>query len=431
MTAALTVWCATALTLPAGAQVDQELAAAWFAEARELCERDAGRLWGVSLCGPMVIADAANGTIATNQPAPDAERPRAFGFANAAMPWGDERWSTFVWQFIPRDDGQRRARLMIHELFHRVQPELGLITPDGDNGHLDTLEGRTWLQLEWRALARALAASRAGSAESTEEERRDAISDALAFRAARRAAIPGAAENERREEIREGLAQYTGTVVSTASAASPRDAAITDALGQLEEAPSQPTFVRTFAYTSGPAYGLLLDAYASEWRREITRAQPRVEHDLGAMLAAAAGAEPAADVEAAAARYGAAELRAAERQREREHQARVAEMKRRFVDGPVLILPRGRGASFVTTGSTAIPGHGTTLSSYRVESDWGKLEAELVLISSDGASLVLPAPTSTEGPILQGDGWTVELAPRWSVVPGERAGDYRLERTAD
>jgi hypothetical protein len=47
---------------PAVAQVDQQRAQEYFKEAQALCERDGGRLWGVSLCGPMVIADAATGT---------------------------------------------------------------------------------------------------------------------------------------------------------------------------------------------------------------------------------------------------------------------------------------------------------------------------------------------------------------------------------
>jgi hypothetical protein len=41
-------------------------------------------------------------------------------------------------------------------LFHRIQPELGFIAEDGSNEHLDTLEGRVWIQLEWRALRRAV-----------------------------------------------------------------------------------------------------------------------------------------------------------------------------------------------------------------------------------------------------------------------------------
>jgi hypothetical protein len=43
---------------PAVAQVDQQRAQEYFKEARALCERDGGRLWGVSICAPMVIGDA-------------------------------------------------------------------------------------------------------------------------------------------------------------------------------------------------------------------------------------------------------------------------------------------------------------------------------------------------------------------------------------
>jgi hypothetical protein len=42
---------------PAVAQVDQPRAQEYFKEAQALCERDGGRLWGVSICAPMVIAD--------------------------------------------------------------------------------------------------------------------------------------------------------------------------------------------------------------------------------------------------------------------------------------------------------------------------------------------------------------------------------------
>ena len=40
---------------PALAQVDQQRAQEYFKEVQALCERDGGRLWGVSLCRPMVI----------------------------------------------------------------------------------------------------------------------------------------------------------------------------------------------------------------------------------------------------------------------------------------------------------------------------------------------------------------------------------------
>ena len=50
---------------PAVAQVDQQRAQEYFKEAQALCERDGGRLWGVSICAPMVIGDARTQTIAT------------------------------------------------------------------------------------------------------------------------------------------------------------------------------------------------------------------------------------------------------------------------------------------------------------------------------------------------------------------------------
>ena len=64
------------------AQVDQQRAQEFFKEAQDLCERDGGRLWGVSLCAPMVIADMRTQTITTSQPAPEGTRPRGLGIVN-------------------------------------------------------------------------------------------------------------------------------------------------------------------------------------------------------------------------------------------------------------------------------------------------------------------------------------------------------------
>jgi hypothetical protein len=64
------------------------------------------------------------------------------------------------------------------ERFLRTQPGLGLTQPIAGNRHLDTLERRYLLQLEWRTLARALMADEAS-------KRRAHVGDVLAFRRAR------------------------------------------------------------------------------------------------------------------------------------------------------------------------------------------------------------------------------------------------------
>jgi hypothetical protein len=400
------------LPLTGLAQIDQQRAAEAFNHAKTLCERDGGKLWKISLCGPIVIADPVTKTIATNQPAPDAPRPAVLGFANSALEWGGTRWTTISWpHLVALRDVQ--GLLLIHELFHRIQPQLGLLVQDLPSDHLDTLEGRYWMQLEWKALSRALGSQDSGT-------RSAALRDALAFRAARRNRFPNAAESERGYEINEGLAQYTGTVVSAGS----RAEAVRSAIEQVEKAASEVTFVRQFAYPTGVAYGVLLDDYAPGWTHRI-----KSTDDLGRLIEPFAAAVPR-DLEASAASYGGPEIREREVKREAEHKARVAELRRRFVEGPILILPRGRGASFGSAGITAIPGEGTVYRAYRTKADWGTLEATSVLVDTDRGRLIVPAPpaAATEGKTLKGDGWTLAIEDGWAIRPGLRAGDFQLLR---
>src|SRR5205085_10561758 len=93
-------------------------------EATRLCERDAGRLWGVSLCGPMVIFDQATGTRATSQPEPAGAPPRFPGQADGTVSWGGSRWFAWPLWMLPENDPAARPQDKPHGLFHRTQPEL-------------------------------------------------------------------------------------------------------------------------------------------------------------------------------------------------------------------------------------------------------------------------------------------------------------------
>jgi hypothetical protein len=302
---------------------------------------------------------------------------------------------------------------MLHELFHRIQPQLGLVTPGGaiQNAHLDTFEGRVWLRLEWLALRRALGDSG--------EDRSRAVRDALGFRAARRSLFADAAENERREEIREGLAQYTG-IVATART---RAEAVTRTIAHVAGAEGHETFLQQ-SYTTGTAYAVLLDDALPDWRRQV-----KSDSDLGQMLMAALHVTPAPDADQAAARYGGAEIRALEQTRADQRRAVVAELRSRFVDGPVLVIPAGGSGTFNAVGATPIPGVGTVyVQRYVQKGAWGTLDAAKgALIGNDGTRR-LPGPVHIDGSTLTGDGWTVTVAEGWSVRPGPRSGDYQIVR---
>ena len=153
---AILAWVVMGHPLPAAAQVDQQRAQEYFKEAQALCERDGGRLWGVSICAPMVIADRRTQTFATSQPAPEGAPPRVLGLVNAPVQWGGATWAAYMWDDVANRTPRERKELFLHELFHGVQPQLGLMAPALATEHLDAEDGRYWLRLEWRALARAL-----------------------------------------------------------------------------------------------------------------------------------------------------------------------------------------------------------------------------------------------------------------------------------
>ncbi|WP_350259231.1 hypothetical protein [Stenotrophomonas riyadhensis] len=397
-----------------------------FREARALCQADGGQLWGQSLCGPMMLVDpGSRQVIASHADAQGALKARGNVFAgqlpadaivaNTAVDWSGTRWTQLLWP-LPQD-ASRRSTLLAHEMFHRLQPALPIIAPtEGGNEHLDTLEGRYWLQLEWRALADALAATDAVAQHT-------AMMDALAFRAERHRQFPAAAQEEAALELNEGLAEYTGVVVGNPSPATRVRAALHDLRAHVADR----SFVRSFAYATGPAYGLLLDQAAPGWRSDLAHHA----QDLGTRLAEATGAPPQTDVtalRAAAARYDGPVLREAETLREQQRLAQLEHNRARFVTGPVVRLDlRSMRIQFNPNTMQPLPGRGTVYPTMRLTDVWGSLDVtDGALMQSDWKAVFVQAPASTEPP-LQGPGWSLNLKPEWSLVPGTRNGDYVLK----
>lgn len=332
--------------------------------------------------------------------------------ANTPLEWAGQRWTELLWP-LPEDRLTREV-MLAHEMFHRIQPALRLDAPDAANLQLDDARGRTLLLLEWRALAAALAGR--GPA------RIAAIRDALAFRDERHRLFPGSAATEASLEIAEGVPEYTGDMIGAPDPASARWRAI----GRLAQPDLTLSFVRAFAYLSGPPSGMLLDQRAPGWRKRLTKTS-----DLGAMLAATL--PPAAPVSATAraAAYGAAAIRDEEADRAAAIAATVAHYRALLVAGPTLTLPNAGHFSFNFNPSTLVSlgGDGAVYPTFRASDAWGKLVVTGgVLVTTNFSKATLAAPESTQGSHLSGPGWTLELAPGWQVAPGARPGDLILRR---
>jgi len=409
--------------------IDLALARRCFDETAALSEADGGALWGRPLHGPMLLVEARSRQVVANQRDSAGlltERdgvwvgvlPESMHVANTACTWGELSWTMLMWP-LP-DDRYARARLLIHECFHRIQGELGLPASDTDNGHLDSRDGRIWMRMEWRALREALL--------HEGPQRIQAIEDALAFRAQRRAIFPAAVEAERTMELNEGLAEYTGLRLSGLPAGVLADRAAI-ALAQQEQ---QDTFLRNFAYASGPAYGVLLDQLLPHWRTGLS-----VKDDLGELLAKAAKiAVPAAENLAAeaqrrAGRYDDGRVIAPETRRDEQRQQRQAQFRARFVQGPTLELPAAANISYSYNPNEveALPGVGAVYLSAKISDEWGALTVETggaLMLRQDGRvkAFRVSAPADAKARPLKGEGWTLDLADGWDLQPGAREGDW-------
>ena len=201
----------------------------------------------------------------------------------------------------------------------------------------------------------------------------------------------------------------------------------TNVVEQLAAAEMQESYVQSFAYSSGAAYGVLLDVLAPGWTHQIT-----AEDDLGDLLAAKSGIEPTLNFTAAAEKYDGPELRRAESQRDRDRQARISQLRMRFVDGPILILPLSGGGTLDIRGAAPISGVGTVFfGAYSMRGEWGTLEAsDGVLHTIDGTSRILAGPVTVDGNNLRGPGWIARVSPEWILQVGPRANDLQVVRSA-
>ena len=411
--------------------IDSGTALGGLRDARAACEADDGALWGRKQCGPIALVSRRSHLVVANDTVPgwpylrmnDAyitTLPADQGVANTSFEWQGRDWTMVVLP-LP-DDRFDRIALLLHEVFHREQGALGLRQRDALNNQLDTRAGRTWLRLEYRALARALIAL-----DSAPADVRRHAANALLFRAYRRSLFPGSDSLETSLEMQEGLPEYNGErlalqMTGLTPSRVARAVAMREHLG---------TYVRGFAYGTGPALGVLLDRFAPTWRTAV-----RTHRDPAGLLAEAIRFQPPATLggtaRARAREYGWVQVDSEESDRER---ARAPEMRRyqaRLVDGPTITFRQSRDSLAWGFDPNSLIGYDqghTIYPSGSFNAPWGSLSVDSsgVLVRNDMTMLVVEAPAGElpQARHVTGRGWTLDLNAGWSVAPDpDRRGSY-------
>lgn len=231
-------------------------------KAKEILFADNGKLWGENIWSDNILVLGFDNTIYTTKPLLDSKTNdsiiyyknipnNTLGFSNAAQKYNGKEYAVVLTNYL--DDN---SATIIHELFHVLQHKY--ISLNGNPiTYLDKYDAREWLRLEYQALKNTLKAIDENKSKSDIEV---FVNDALLFRKIRQTKYKEYLQKEIEIETSEGLANYTGFILSTYS--NKYEKAISE-INQREQAQ---TYTRPFPYATGPAYGLIFDYLKINWK---------------------------------------------------------------------------------------------------------------------------------------------------------------------
>ena len=312
-----------------------EKAAPCFENLKKVSDADNGKLWGKTLYGPTMFVDVQTRNLVANQQNKEnsfeqkgdlffGQLPEDIIIANTSISYCGEDWTCVIW------DGSRdlltSTQLLIHESLHRIQDEIGLPSCGSSNQHLDETEGELLLKLELGILKDLL--------QNDSKDLTEGLCDAMTVRKYRQTMFPNGNENQ--FECHEGMAEYTAFKLL------PLDndnEAIRKGLvaAAITKGMDGSGFGNSFAYLTGPAYGLLIDEMIPDWRNGI-RSGKTIPDVISTKIAISDTVDNA-EIERISARYNLTEYLYKERSRLEARDKEDAELKDRFSESKWLVIP--------------------------------------------------------------------------------------------
>lgn len=410
--------------------------------AQEILKEDAGKLWGQELDSKIIVFDydtrefiaSENDAEGSFQPLGDMYTgtfPEDVAVANSTISYGGKSWATVC--YSEEWDDTSKLGVYVHEMFHNNQPKLGMtfdweeLQEDAsnengmmDNRHMDTMDARILLKLEWEALYKALT--------SEGEEKAKAVEAAYAFRKARQDKYD-AALAETTFEINEGMADYTMYKLVYEPNESVADIVKDSWKIQLDENKT-PSLVRSFGYHSGALYGFLLDEAKPEWKKNIS-----MDTDLGKMLKEAYNVdESEVNIDEIKDDYNYEEIYAYESKREEQRQQELETLMEQYVNGKVLSMPlKTWNMTMNPNKIRSLDGYGILYYEAEFYEDWGILtcnETAGMVMDTDECIVVPATGMQTDGNTIQGDGWSLILNEGYHIEEQEN-GNYTVVKSFD
>jgi len=386
--------------------------------------------WDLDLYGPILIVNPSSKEVYANLPDTfgilKAENgiykgtlPKGILVGNISTEWGGRTWAMIMSIFIS-DSKRDRIDLFSHELFHRVQSELGFKRiNDGNNQHLDSENGRIFLRLELNALLRSLKVT-------NEEKANYHILNALKFRNYRYQLFSNAYVSESTIEINEGVASYTGKVHRGLN----HHEVFELMQVKISEFLKQPSYVQLFAYQTIPCYGFVLARKNKYWNKKVTSKTNLTDYmnnifsykksNLDEMYINSIGKE-----------YGIDTIKLQEIKRSQLIQKKIKEYKTKFLKQSHFTIPfEKKRVYYDTRYIVTIENFGFVYPTFKATDNWGDLEVNDVggLLNQDRSSVTITLPTTINKDKINGDGWTLNLKKGYELSKDEESGNYLLKK---
>lgn len=312
-----------------------EKAAPCFENLKKVSDADKGKLWGKTLYGPTMFVDVQTRNLVANQQNKEnsfeqkgdlffGQLPEDIIIANTSISYCGEDWTCVIW-----DDSRdllTSTQLLIHESLHRIQDEIGLPSCGSSNQHLDETEGELLLKLELGILKDLL--------QNDSKDLTEGLCDAMTVRKYRQTMFPNGNENQ--FECHEGMAEYTAFKLLPLDNDNEaiRKGLVAAAIAKGMDGSG---FSNSFAYLTGPAYGLLIDEMIPDWRNGI-RSGKTIPDVISTEIAIPDTVDNA-EIERLSARYNLTEYLNKERSRLEARDKEDAELRDRFSESKWLVIP--------------------------------------------------------------------------------------------
>jgi hypothetical protein len=384
-------------------------------------------LWGVDLYGPILLVNPDNrqafslfpdslGVLKFNGRLYTGYLPNDVNFSNTGTNWNGVRWAMIILPLF--ENKYDRVNLLAHELFHKVQPSLGFNKTMYvvNNNHLDKKEGRVYLRLELEALKKAVQAQ-------SDSEMKVHLLNAAIFRKYRHSIYKEADSTENVLESNEGIAEYTGVMISGRN----NQQMVAHFIDNLNGFLSNPTFVRSFAYQTVPVYGYLLSKIQKDWNKSITCAINLTDFFIKSFnLTLPDDLQKALETNRNL--YNGKSIVEEETKREERIQNLIREYKNKFVEQPHLEISLEKmNVSFNPYNLMPVDNEGTYYPTIRITDKWGILESENgALMGLRWEKVSLTNPTKIDKKHITGAGWKIELNDGYILTKDPKDGNYKI-----